>query len=186
MFDVEFNHDGIKMHETFNISDERAKRIYSIMFYETISTFIIAGDLFEDPFNDSPRNLITKSGKLERVLKKINNNQEKYYVLASYFIEATKIEHVLEKFAKSRLITKLSFDTNHTDKTRALIVDILKSLGDEIFKDLDNIIEKIKVSNDDFNIFMALLDHDDPDQYIEDAVQGILHLGDDKKDSSDE
>lgn len=184
MFNVEFNHDGVKMHETFNISDDRAKRIYSIMFFETISSFMLAGDLF-DNWDDSPRNLITKSGKLERVLSKIQNDQEKYYVLACYFIEATKIEHVLEKYAKSRLITNLKFESLSNDKTKELIMDILKTLGEEIFKDLDNIIDKIKISNDDFNIFLALLDNDDPDEYIENTVREILHMGD-KRDSSDE
>lgn len=183
------NHDGVKLHECFNIEPDRAKRLYSIMFYETISTFIIAGDMFDDPFEDSPRELVTKSGKLERCLTRVSDSQEKYFMLASYFIESTKIEHVLEKYAKSNLINKVAQRESSTseipDAVKDLIMDLLKNLGNEIFKDLAKIIEVIKISNNDFNIFLAMLDQDDPDAYIQNAVDSIIHMGD-KKNSSDE
>lgn len=184
MLDLKLNHEGEALHECFNLAESTANRIKSYMFYQSLSNASMASDLYDD-VDDAPRSMTTKTGRLEKILLFANSDNERAFILSIFFAETMRLEEVARRSFRNQML-KQTIDNESSDKLRKAVSEIILALSDQTFKAFDELVKKVSISNDDFSIFMSLIDEDDPDMYIQDAMDAILKLGQKDNSSDDE
>lgn len=75
-----FNHDHKRYHLALGISDEMHNKVRELILFHCFSTFLFAESLF-DHDETTPRNLVTLTGVLERVLDDCDENEVNYALL---------------------------------------------------------------------------------------------------------
>ena len=185
--EITFNHDGVQIHESFNLTKEQGNRMDSVIMFETIVADRIIEVHYEGDRNAVPREVRTKTGVLSRCMKYAVTDQEKFYlayafvnkhnmtmaVLAGYealsatthgsklrdkLIEGAK-EHFGDKFSMEELEQKLE--------------DMLDSKA-RPFKPMKRLIRQVDNSNYDYSLFKAMLDEDEGDNYIPELIEDIM------------
>lgn len=186
---ITFNHEGIGIHESFNLTEQQGNKLDSIIIFESIVADRIVEVEYQGIREDAPREVRTKTGVLARCLNYAANDQEKMYLayafinkhtaaltlLAGYealiktmsddrlrekMIEGAK-EHFGEQFSIEKLEEKLS--EMFTKQTRP-------------FKPMKKLIRQIDNSNYDYSLFKAMLDDEDGDKdaYIPEVVEDMI------------
>ncbi len=200
-----FNHDGIEMYESFNLTKEQADRLESAIVFESI----VARSIIKQDYNGeeriAPRALRTKTGVLARSLKYANTEMEKLFLT---FLFHTRAELANTVIAASEAFNEASQDYQMRVK---LIEAAQNHFGDKMSREaierhLDNMMEKqarplkpfrklvrqVENSNYDFHLFNAMIDEDEASSYVMDVLEssmdGIKRLKDEGmfKMSSDE
>ena len=195
MGSIQFNHDGIEMYESFNLTKEQANRLESVIVLESIVARSIISQDYNGEERSAPRALRTKTGVLSRSLKYANTEMEKLF-LAFLF-------HTRAEVSNTIIAAVEAFDVASQDyKLRSKLVEAAQDhFGDSmsreaIEKHLDNMMEKqarplkgfkklirqVENSNYDFNLFTAMIDEDEASTYVmdilEDSMDGIKRLKD--------
>lgn len=200
-----FNHDGIEMYESFNLTKEQADRLESAIVFESIVARSIIKHDYNGEERTAPRALRTKTGVLARSLKYANTEMEKLFLT---FLFHTRAELANTVIAASEAFNEASQDYQMRVK---LIEAAQNHFGDKMSREaierhLDNMMEKqarplkpfrklvrqVENSNYDFHLFNAMIDEDEASSYVMDVLEssmdGIKRLKDEGmfKMSSDE
>jgi hypothetical protein len=187
---ITFNHDGVQIHESFNLSEKIGNKLDSIIIFETIVADRILEVEYEGVREDAPREIKTKTGVLARCMKYATNDQEIVY-LAYAFVN--KHNATLSALAGYEAFTKIG-DPNgalHQEMIRAAKDhfgdkfspdQLQEKLEDMIgsktrpFKPMKKLIRQIDNSNYDYSLFKAMLDEEDGDvdAYIPEVVEDMI------------
>jgi hypothetical protein len=185
---ITFNHEGVKIHDSFNLTQEQGNRLDSAIMFETIVADRILEVHYEGIREDAPREIKTKTGVLSRCLKYATNDQETMY-LAYAFVN--KHSATLSALAGYEAFTKIG-DTNgplHQEMIRAAKDhfgdkfspdQLQEKLEDMIgsktrpFKPMRKLIRQVDASNYDYSLFKAMLDEEDGDAYIPELIEDII------------
>jgi hypothetical protein len=73
--EIKMNHDVRTMHLSLGISDDRADTITGEIMYELVNQQYLVTTLYDNP-EQAPRNMVTKTGVLEKVLESTKNDSE--------------------------------------------------------------------------------------------------------------
>jgi hypothetical protein len=185
---ITFNHEGVHIHDSFNLTKEQGNKIDSVIMFETIVADRMLEVQYEGIRENAPREIKTKTGVLARCMNYTSTDQEKIYlayafaskhhaalsVLAGYealrrvtdkdgelrsqFIEAAR-DHFGDKFSEEKLEEKLEEMVG--SKTRP-------------FKPVKKLIRQVDASNYDYSLFKAMLDEEDGDAYIPELIDDIV------------
>jgi len=184
---IQFNHDGIEMYESFNLTKEQADRLESVIVFESIVARSIIKQDYNDDERSAPRALRTKTGVLSRSLKYASTEMEKLF-LAFLF-------HTRAEIANTVIAATQAFDEASVDyKLRSKLIEAAQNhFGDSMSREaieihLNNMMEKqarplkpfkklirqVENSNYDFNLFAAMLDEDEPSSYVMDILESSM------------
>lgn len=185
---ITFNHDGVKIHDSFNLTEQQGNRLDSVIMFETIVADRILDVHYEGVREDAPREIKTKTGVLSRCLKYATNDQETMY-LAYAFVN--KHNATLSALAGYEALSRVG-DKNSPLHT-ALIEGAKEHFGDKFsdeqlqekledmigsktrpFKPMRKLIRQIDASNYDYSLFKAMLDEEDGDAYIPELIEDII------------
>ncbi len=186
--EITFNHEGVKIHDSFNLTEQQGNRLDSVIMFETIVADRILDVHYEGIREDAPREIKTKTGVLSRCLKYATNDQETMY-LAYAFVN--KHNATLSALAGYEALSRVG-DKNSPLHT-ALIEGAKEHFGDKFsdeqlqekledmlgsktrpFKPMRKLIRQIDASNYDYSLFKAMLDEEDGDAYIPELIEDII------------
>lgn len=186
--EITFNHEGVKIHDSFNLTEQQGNRLDSVIMFETIVADRILDVHYEGVREDAPREIKTKTGVLSRCLKYATNDQETMY-LAYAFVN--KHNATLSALAGYEAFSRIS-DKDSALHT-ALIEGAKEHFGDKFsdeqlqekledmigsktrpFKPMRKLIRQIDASNYDYSLFKAMLDEEDGDAYIPELIEDII------------
>lgn len=196
MGSIQFNHDGVEMYESFNLTKEQANRLESVIVFESIVARSIIKHDYNGEERTAPRALRTKTGILARSLKYASTEMERLFLSFLF--------HTRAEVSNTVIAATEAFDSASQDyKLRSKLIEAAQDhFGDSmsreaIEKHLDNMMEKqarplkafrklirqVENSNYDFNLFTAMIDEDEASTYVmdilEDSMDGIKRLKDD-------
>jgi hypothetical protein len=186
---ITFNHEGVKIHDSFNLTEEQGNRLNSIIMFETIVADRILEVHYEGIREDAPREIKTKTGVLSRCMKYTTSDQEMIYVAYAF---SSKHHATLGVLAGYEAFLRVA-DKN-SPLHRAMIEGARKEFGDKFsddqlqekledmlsaktrpFKPMRKLIRQIDSSNYDYTLFKAMLDDDDNgDSYIIEIIEDII------------
>lgn len=190
---ISFNHDGIEMYESFNLTKEQANRLESVIVFESIVARSIIKHDYNGEERTAPRALRTKTGILARSLKYASTEMERLFLS---FLFHTRAEVSNMVIAAVEAFDEASQDYNLRSK---LIEAAQNHFGESmsrqaIEKHLEDMMEKqarplkafrklvrqVENANYDFNLFTAMIDEDEASTYVmdilEDSMDGIKRL----------
>ncbi len=186
--EITFNHEGVKIHDSFNLTEQQGNRLDSVIMFETIVADRILDVHYEGVREDAPREIKTKTGVLSRCMKYATNDQEAFY-LAYAFVN--KHNATLSALAGYEAFSRIS-DKDSALHT-ALIEGAKEHFGDKFsdeqlqekledmigsktrpFKPMRKLIRQIDASNYDYSLFKAMLDEEDGDAYIPELIEDII------------
>jgi hypothetical protein len=185
---ITFNHEGVHIHDSFNLTKNQGNKLDSVIMFETIVADRILEVQYEGIREDAPREIKTKTGVLARCFKYATSDQEKIYLayafaskhhatlsalagyealqrvsdkdgeLHSQFLEAAR-DHFGDKFSQEKLEEKL---------------EEMVGAKARPFKPMRKLIRQIDNSNYDYSLFKAMLDEEDGDAYIPELIDDII------------
>lgn len=182
-----FNHDGIEMYESFNLTKEQADRLESAIVFESIVARSIIKHDYNGEERTAPRALRTKTGVLSRSLKYANTEMEKLFL--------TFLFHTRAELANTVIAAAEAFDQASQDyQMRIKLIEAAQNhFGDKMSKEaierhLDNMMEKqarplkpfrklirqVENSNYDFHLFNAMIDEDEASSYVMDVLESSM------------
>lgn len=190
---ISFNHDGIEMYESFNLTKEQANRLESVIVFESIVARSIIKHDYNGEERTAPRALRTKTGILARSLKYASTEMERLF-LSFLFHTRAEVSNIV--IAAVEAFDEASQDYNLRSK---LIEAAQNHFGESmsrqaIEKHLEDMMEKqarplkafrklvrqVENANYDFNLFTAMIDEDEASTYVmdilEDSMDGIKRL----------
>jgi len=190
---ISFNHDGVEMYESFNLTKEQANRLESVIVFESIVARSIIKHDYNGEERTAPRALRTKTGILARSLKYASTEMERLFLSFLF--------HTRAEVSNTIIAAVEAFDTASQDyKLRSKLIEAAQDhFGDSmsrqaIEKHLDDMMEKqarplkgfrklvrqVENSNYDFNLFTAMIDEEEASTYVmdilEDSMDGIKRL----------
>jgi hypothetical protein len=185
--EITFNHEGVQIHESFNLTKEQGNKIDSVIMFETIVADRIIEVHYEGERKAAPREVRTKTGVLSRCLQYATTDQEKFYlayafvnkhnmtmaVLAGYealsaTTEGSKLRDKLIEGAKEHFGDKFSQEDLEEKLERML------DSKARPFKPMKKLIRQVDNSNYDYSLFKAMLDEDEGDNYIPELLEDIM------------
>lgn len=86
---ITFNHEGIGIHESFNLTEQQGNKLDSIIIFESIVADRIVEVEYQGIREDAPREVRTKTGVLARCLNYAANDQEKMYLAYAFINKHT-------------------------------------------------------------------------------------------------
>jgi hypothetical protein len=86
---VKFNHEEETFEKSLGITTDRADFLTASVFYEMINHAYLIDKLFDDT-DDAPRNMVTKTGILEKAFDETVNEAERIFTTWEY----SKIDHL--------------------------------------------------------------------------------------------
>lgn len=188
---ITFNHDGVQIHESFNLSEQVGNKLDSIIMFESIVADRIVEVEYQGIRNDAPREVRTKTGVLARCLNYVTNEQERMYVAYAF---VNKHNAALTLLAGYEALVKTVGDDRLRDK---MIEGAKEHFGDKFnieqleeklqdmlskqtrpFKPMKKLIRQIDNSNYDYSLFKAMLDDEDGDKdaYITELVDDMIEV----------
>lgn len=184
---IQFNHDGIEMYESFNLTKEQADRLESVIVFESIVARSIIKQDYNGEERSAPRALRTKTGVLSRSLKHANTEMEKLFLA---FLFHTRAEVANTVIAAAQAFEEASQDYQMRTKLVEAAQDHFgdKMSREAIEKHLDNMMEKqarplkpfrklvrqVENSNYDFHLFNAMIDEDEASSYVMDVLESSM------------
>jgi hypothetical protein len=187
--DIKFNHEGVRIHDSFNLTKEQGEKLDSIIMFETIVADRILEVHYEGVREDAPREIKTKTGVLSRCMKYASNDQEAFYLAYAFVNKHNATLTVLAGYeAFSRIGDKDSplhiamiegarrefGDKFSDDQLQEKLEDML-SAKTRPFKPMRKLIRQIDSSNYDYTLFKAMLDDDENgDAYIPEIIEDII------------
>lgn len=195
MGSIQFNHDGIEMYESFNLTQEQAHRLETAIIFESIVARSIVQRDYKGEERTAPRVLRTKTGVLSRSLKYASTEMERLFMT---FLFATRAEMTNTLVAAVEAFDEASQDY----KLRSKLIEAAQNhFGDSMTRDaiekhLENMMEKqarplkpfrklirqVENSNYDFMLFKAMIDEEESSRYVleivEDSMDGIKRMKD--------
>jgi hypothetical protein len=86
---VQFNHEEKTFEQSLGITTDRADYLTASVFYEMINHAYLIDKLFDNS-DDAPRNMVTKTGILEKAFEDTVNEAERIFTTWEY----AKIDHL--------------------------------------------------------------------------------------------
>ena len=186
---ITFNHEGVKIHDSFNLTKEQGNRLDSVIMFETIVADRILDVHYEGIREDAPREIKTKTGVLSRCMKYASNDQEAFYLAYAFVNKHNATLTVLAGYeALSRVGDKDSplhiamiegarreFGDKFSDEQLQEKLEDMLGSKTRPFKPMRKLIRQIDASNYDYSLFKAMLDDDDnADAYIPEIIEDII------------
>jgi hypothetical protein len=186
---ITFNHEGVKIHDSFNLTKEQGEKLDSIIMFETIVADRILEVHYEGIREDAPREIKTKTGVLSRCMKYASNDQEAFYLAYAFVNKHNATLTVLAGYeALSRVGDKDSplhiamiegarreFGDKFSDEQLQEKLEDMLGSKTRPFKPMRKLIRQIDSSNYDYTLFKAMLDDDDnADAYIPEIIEDII------------
>ena len=186
---ITFNHEGVKIHDSFNLTKEQGNRLDSVIMFETIVADRILEVHYEGIREDAPREIKTKTGVLSRCMKYASNDQEAFYLAYAFVNKHNATLTVLAGYeALSRVGDKDSplhiamiegarreFGDKFSDEQLQEKLEDMLGSKTRPFKPMRKLIRQIDASNYDYSLFKAMLDDDDnADAYIPEIIEDII------------
>lgn len=191
MENITFNHEGIGIHESFNLTEQQGNKLDSIIMFETIVADRIIEVEYEGIREDAPREVRTKTGVLARCLRYASNDQEKMY-LAYAFVNKHNMslklvagyEALVKTMADGELREKMIEGAKEHFGNQFSLEKLYEKLEEMVskqarpFKPMKKLIRQIDNSNYDYALFKAMLDDEDGDKdaYIPELVEDMVSL----------
>lgn len=196
MGSIQFNHDGIEMYESFNLTKEQADRLESVIVFESIVARSIIKLDYNGEERSAPRALRTKTGVLSRSLKYASTEMEKLFLAFLFHTRAEIANTVIaaaEAFdeasrdyeMRSKLIEAAENHFGESMSREAIEVHLNNMMDKQArpLKPFKKLIRQVENSNYDFNLFAAMLDEDEAPTYVmdilESSMDGIKRMKDD-------
>lgn len=185
--EITFNHEGVKIHDSFNLTEEQGNKLDSVIMFETIVADRIIEVHYEGDRNAAPREVRTKTGVLSRCFKYAATDQEKFYLAYAFVNKHNMTLAVLAGYEAlstttegSRLREKLIEGAREHFGDKFSIQELEQKLEDMLgskarpFKPMKKLIRQIDNSNYDYSLFKAMLDEDEGDNYIPELIEDIM------------
>jgi hypothetical protein len=197
---ITFNHEGVEIHESFNLSKQVGNKLDSIIIFETIVADRILEVQYDGVREDAPREVRTKTGVLARCLNYVSNEQERMYLAYAFVSKHTA---ALSLLAGYEALNRTMKDSGLRDK---MIEGAKEHFGDKFtlekieekleemiskqgrpFKPMKKLIRQIDNSNYDYSLFKAMLDEEDGDSYIPEVVEDMIeHIKDMRSENNED
>ena len=186
---ITFNHEGVKIHDSFNLTEEQGEKLDSVIMFETIVADRILEVHYEGDRENAPREIQTKTGVLSRCLKYTNNDQEKMYLAYAFINKHNATRAVLAGYeAMSRVTDKDSalhssmietarehFGDKFSEKELQEKMEEMLSSKTRPFKPMKKLVRQIDNSNYDYTLFKSMLDDEENgDSYIPEVIEDIV------------
>ena len=171
MGSIQFNHDGIEMYESFNLTKQQADRLESVIVFESIVARSIIKLDYNGEERSAPRALRTKTGVLSRSLKYANAEMEKLFLA---FLFYTRAEIANTVIAASEAFDEASRDYQMRSKLIELHLNNMMDKQARPLKPFKKLIRQVENSNYDFNLFAAMLDEDEAPTYVMDILESSM------------
>lgn len=163
----EFNHGTENFHESLGISDETRVRCRERIFFHTFSNALQRQELFEDE-DDTPRELRTVSGDLQRCLRSITDQLEYEYTLMIF--NSTQ-RMAMESFSYYQHM--LESHGNREDRIKLKIMELVEEMRDS--KDDDEGDEDEPISRLNKKTMMKRIKFVKQSHYNFDTYLNMLH-----------
>ena len=187
MGSIQFNHDGIEMYESFNLTKEQADRLESVIVFESIVARSIIKLDYNGEERSAPRALRTKTGVLSRSLKYASTEMEKLFLAFLFHTRAEIANTVIaaaEAFdeasrdyeMRSKLIEAAENHFGESMSREAIEVHLNNMMDKQArpLKPFKKLIRQVENSNYDFNLFAAMLDEDEAPTYVMDILESSM------------
>jgi hypothetical protein len=187
--EITFNHDGVKIYDSFKLTKEQGDKLDSVIMFETIVADRILEVHYEGDRENAPREILTKTGVLSRCLKYTNNDQEKIYLAYAFINKHNATIAVLAGYdAMSRVTDKDSvlqssmieaarehFGDKFSEKELQEKMEEMLSSKTRPFKPMKKLVRQIDNSNYDYTLFKSMLDDEENgDSYIPEVIEDIV------------
>ena len=187
--EITFNHDAVKIYDSFKLTKEQADKLDSVIMFETIVADRILEVHYEGDKENAPREIQTKTGVLSRCLKYTNNDQEKMYLAFAFINKHNATTAVLTGYeAMSRVTDKDNalhssmieaarehFGDKFSEKELQEKMEDMLSSKTRPFKPMRKLVRQIDNSNYDYTLFKSMLDDEENgDSYIPEVIEDIV------------
>lgn len=187
--EITFNHEGVKIHDSFNLTEQQGNKLDSIIIFESIVADRIVEVEYRGIREDAPREVRTKTGVLARCLNYAASDQEKMYLAYAFINKHTAAltllagyEALIKTMSDDRLRDKMIEGAKEHFGEQFSIEKLEEKLQDMFtkqtrpFKPMKKLIRQIDNSNYDYSLFKAMLDDEDGDKdaYIPEVVEDMI------------
>lgn len=128
---VKFNHEHETFEKSLGISTERADFLTASVFYEMINHAYLIDKLFDDS-DDAPRNMVTKTGVLEKAFEETVSEEERIFTTWEY----AKIDRLGDE--KSSVLAGMTMLFQFCNTDREEFIKKYKHFKDEAIKRIKN------------------------------------------------